>query len=220
MLEYNSIRINADLHKSEYFGWELKPARLFINKEATYHALSVTVLSAHSQVQSESVRIDNVNVTGFRTSQRVDTPVKRFVSTYLDGDTGVLAVNGNYKKKCIIEKCIEYDIYIISISIKLTVVAGSSLVAIGIGAGQIVNGWIFSGVKDNRQGMIDSSCWCSFWNKIIKFIVISTELTAARFLLSHWFSKYCPVGSPWSINGRSAFRYVDGPSGSVLWSRW
>lgn len=36
------------------------------------------------------------------------------------------------------------------------------------------------------------------------------------YLLSQTFSKYFPVGSPWSISGRSAFKYVDGPSGSVL----
>lgn len=61
----------------------------------TYNTLCVAILSTHRQVQSERIRVDNINVTGFRTAQGVDTAIEWFVGAHLDSDSGVFAVYGN-----------------------------------------------------------------------------------------------------------------------------
>lgn len=61
----------------------------------TDHALGVAVLAAHRQVESELVRVEHVVVARLGAAQRVDAAVERFVGAHLDGDAGVLAVDGN-----------------------------------------------------------------------------------------------------------------------------
>lgn len=93
VLQNNGIRVHTNLEERQSLA-----SFLFLNHcfEDTYHTLGIAVLAAHGQVQSESIWVDYVNVTSFRTAQRVDTPVEWLVSAYLDSDTGVLAVYGNY----------------------------------------------------------------------------------------------------------------------------
>lgn len=65
----------------------------------TYNTLCVTILSAHGEVQSEGIRVDNINVTCFRTSQSVDATVEWLIGAYLNSDTGVFAVNGDCERQ-------------------------------------------------------------------------------------------------------------------------
>lgn len=59
--------------------------------------LGVAVLSRHGQVQSESVRVDDIDVTGLRAAQSVDTSVEGLVGAHLDGNSGVLAVDSDWR---------------------------------------------------------------------------------------------------------------------------
>lgn len=61
-----------------------------------YHTLCITILATHRQVQAERIGIDHVDVTRFGAAKRVNATVERFVGAYLDGDTGVFAVDRNY----------------------------------------------------------------------------------------------------------------------------
>lgn len=59
----------------------------------THHRLRIAVLSGHGQVQSEEIAVEHVHVAGLRSAQRINPPIERLISTYLDGDLGVFAVN-------------------------------------------------------------------------------------------------------------------------------
>lgn len=59
----------------------------------TYHTLSVTILSAHGQVEPEEVAIDYVDVASFRTAKGVNATIKRLIRTNLNGYSGVFAVD-------------------------------------------------------------------------------------------------------------------------------
>lgn len=64
-------------------------------KRNSYHTLCVAVPSAHRQVEPERVGINDIDITGFRTSQGVDASVEWLVGAHLNGDSGVLAVHGH-----------------------------------------------------------------------------------------------------------------------------
>lgn len=55
--------------------------------------LRVAVLSAHRQVESEGVRVDDVDVASLRPAQSVDSSVERLVRSDLNGDARILAVH-------------------------------------------------------------------------------------------------------------------------------
>lgn len=59
----------------------------------TYHALSVTILSAHGQVELEEIAIDNVYVASFGTAKRVNATIERLIRTNLNGYSGVFTVD-------------------------------------------------------------------------------------------------------------------------------
>jgi len=59
----------------------------------TYHALSITILPAHGEIELEIVAVDNVNVAGFRSPKSVNTSIEGFVRMDLNGNASVLAVN-------------------------------------------------------------------------------------------------------------------------------
>lgn len=59
----------------------------------TYHALSVTILSTHREIQSEEIAIDNINIASFGSSKSVNSSIERFIRTNLDSDTSVFAIN-------------------------------------------------------------------------------------------------------------------------------
>lgn len=57
--------------------------------------LGVAVLSGHCQVQTELVRVDDIDVARLRTTQSVNTSVEGLVGANLDGNTSILAVNSD-----------------------------------------------------------------------------------------------------------------------------
>lgn len=77
-------------------------------RECTYNALCVAILSAHRQVQAECIRVDDINVTGFRAAQGVDAPIEWFVGANLDGNSGVFAVHGH----CCSSDCVRKNYYL------------------------------------------------------------------------------------------------------------
>jgi hypothetical protein len=60
---------------------------------ATYHRLSVAILSIHRQIEPEQIAVDNVDVASFRSTQSINPPIKRLVSPHLHGDLRVLTVD-------------------------------------------------------------------------------------------------------------------------------
>lgn len=62
--------------------------------------LGVAVLSGHGQVQSEGIRIYDINVAGLGSSQGINTTVEGLVGADLDSDSSVLAVNSNWRGRC------------------------------------------------------------------------------------------------------------------------
>lgn len=63
-----------------------------------YHTLCVAILTAHRKVQSEQIAVYNVDVTSLGSSESVDTTVERLIRLHLNCDTGVLAVDRNYRE--------------------------------------------------------------------------------------------------------------------------
>lgn len=59
----------------------------------TYHALGVTVLPTHGQVEPEEIAINHINVAGLRTAESVNPTIKRLVRTNLDGNSRVFTVH-------------------------------------------------------------------------------------------------------------------------------
>lgn len=59
----------------------------------TYHALCVTILSTHCEVQSEEITIDNINIASFGSSKSVNSSIEGFIRTNLDSDTSVFTIN-------------------------------------------------------------------------------------------------------------------------------
>lgn len=61
----------------------------------TYHTLCITILASHGQIQTERIRIDDINVTGFRATQGIDASIEGFVGVNLNSNTGIFAVDRN-----------------------------------------------------------------------------------------------------------------------------
>jgi len=59
----------------------------------TYHALSITILSAHREVEPEEIAINNINITSLRSSESINTSIERLICTNLDSNTSIFAVN-------------------------------------------------------------------------------------------------------------------------------
>lgn len=60
----------------------------------THHTLCITILSTHGEIQSEEIRVDDINVTGFRSTQGIDTSVEWLICADLNCDPRILAMNG------------------------------------------------------------------------------------------------------------------------------
>lgn len=59
----------------------------------TYHALGVTILPGHRQVQPKEIAVDHIDVAGLRTAEGINPPVERFVRAHLNGNPRVLAID-------------------------------------------------------------------------------------------------------------------------------
>ena len=67
--------------------------------ESSYHALSVAILSAHREVESEEIAVDDVDVASLGSAKSVNTTVERLIRSHLNGDSGVFAVYRNFRNK-------------------------------------------------------------------------------------------------------------------------
>lgn len=92
----------------------------------TANLLGVAVLSAHREIKSECVRVNDVNVARLRSSQRINSSIEGLICAHLNGNASVLAVYGD-------------------------IIAGSSLVTIHVRSSEIIECGILGGIEMNWQ---------------------------------------------------------------------